>query len=112
MADGIENLSKQEKIEKIASSHYDAFKRSNEFHDEFTSKNNILNDVTNGYAGREILELLQNADDAYTKYINMGGSPESDVSVLFEYDDDILEVSNKGEPFDFDAFSSICDGYK
>ena len=108
----IKKLSKQEQIKRIAYSHYRAFKISDVCHDAFTSMNNILNDVAKGYAGREILELLQNADDAYTKYVNMGGTPESDVGVLFEYDDDILEVSNKGTPFDFEAFSSICDGYK
>ena len=43
--------------------------KADKYHDEFSTKNAILNDVTNGYAGREILELLQNADDAYTKYI-------------------------------------------
>lgn len=83
-----------------------------EYRDDFKRENNIENETVREYHGREILELLQNADDAYTLFLkkNPAISMKDDVSVLFEYKDGTLRVSNKGEPFDLDSIKSLCQG--
>jgi len=84
-----------------------------EYRDDFKRENNIENETIREYHGREILELLQNADDAYTLYLKKHPEQknrQTEVSVLFEYDNGILRVSNFGEPFDLDSIKSLCQG--
>lgn len=50
----------------------------NQEREELISENNIENRDIKSYHGREILELLQNADDAYPKSINLGEKPSED----------------------------------
>lgn len=73
-------------------------------------ENNIeLRDVK-GYHGREILELLQNADDAYQKSIDHGNKPNSDLNVEITYQDECLTISNTGTFFDEDGIKAIVQG--
>lgn len=76
------------------------------------SQSNHENGLKRNYHGRELLELLQNADDAYTALPD--GLKSKDVQVLFELKKDggqeILRISNHGRPFNASAVLSLCRG--
>lgn len=60
---------------------------------EIISDYNNENKTKLDYRGRQIYELLQNADDCYTKTC-------PDINVKFELRDNILIIQNTGKPFD------------
>lgn len=64
--------------------------------EELISENNIEKRDIKGYHGREILELLQNADDAYQKSINLNQKPASDLNIEISYIKGRLIISNTG----------------
>ena len=78
---------------------------------EYLSRENNLEarDVK-GYHGRELLELLQNADDAYQKSINLGERPVDDLVVKIRYLNNKLTISNTGTFFDESGIDSIMLG--
>lgn len=78
--------------------------------DELVAENNIEKRDIKGYHGREILELLQNADDAYQKSIDLGEKPECELEVTIEYKNNILAVTNTGTFFDKDGIKAIVQG--
>lgn len=78
--------------------------------DELIADNNIEKRDIKGYHGREILELLQNADDAYQKSVNLGEKPECDLEVSIEYKNNILCTANTGTAFDKDGIKAIVQG--
>ena len=56
--------------------------------------------LKSSYSGRELLELVQNADDAYSEYLQINPSvAEKRMSVTIDYNGNCLTVSNKGVPF-------------
>lgn len=64
---------------------------------DYTEANRLAAD----YNGRQIYELLQNAQDANANLQNISGE------VLIEFKDGVLRVSNTGEPFSFKGFKSL-----
>ena len=50
--------------------------------DLLLQENNIEKRDVKGYHGREILELLQNADDAYQKSLDQKEYPESELNLI------------------------------
>lgn len=74
--------------------------------------NNIEKEQIKGYHGREILELLQNADDAFQKTINEGKNPKCDLEVNIDYDEKshILRIANTGTFFDYNGIKAIVQG--
>ena len=54
-------------------------------YDELIRDDHIEERDIKGYHGREILELLQNADDAYQKSIELGNKPSEDLEVVITY---------------------------
>ncbi len=74
-------------------------------HENHVEKRDVI-----GYHGREILELLQNADDAYQKSIDQGNRPSDDLIVEISYIDDCLKISNTGTFFDEDGIKAIVQG--
>lgn len=78
--------------------------------DELIAENNIEKRDVKGYHGREILELLQNADDAYQKSIDMGCKPECDLVVTIKYLEDVLTITNTGTTFDKDGIKAVIQG--
>lgn len=58
------------------------------------------------YNGRQIYELLQNAEDALSEGINRG-LPISARAVSIKFKDDVLVISNVGAPFDLDGVDSL-----
>ncbi len=72
--------------------------------------NNVEKRDVKGYHGREILELLQNADDAYQKSIDNGEKPDCDLKVFIKYVDNVLTVTNTGTFFDKDGIKAIVQG--
>ena len=82
-----------------------------DYRNDFKRENDIENGNIRGYHGREILELLQNADDAYTLYLKINPNAlKKDISVLFEYKNGKLRVSNYGAPFDIESITSLSQG--
>lgn len=77
---------------------------------ELTTKCNRLDANMKGYHGREIFELLQNADDAYQKSINEGNKPDEDLKVYISYKNDILTIRNTGTVFNKEGILSIVQG--
>ena len=67
--------------------------------DELIAENNIEKRDIKGYHGREILELLQNADDAYQKSIDKGEKPQCELKVTICYKGNVLTVTNTGTCF-------------
>lgn len=60
--------------------------------DELIAENNIEKRDIKGYHGREILELLQNADDAYQKSIDKGEKDNAEkYKLIIVYDVDAEE---------------------
>lgn len=59
------------------------------------------------YNGRQILELLQNVDDAY---IQTSNSSKPEVAVKIVYKEDILEVGNTGTSFSQETMERLCLG--
>lgn len=99
----------QQYIEKLTEE-YIAKHIARQERDELIAENNIEKRDIKGYHGREILELLQNADDAYQKSIDMGEKPECELEVTIEYKNNILTVINTGTVFDKDGIKAIVQG--
>ncbi len=78
--------------------------------DELINENNIEKRDIKGYHGREILELLQNADDAYQKSIDEGKIPDCELEVMIEFKNNILSISNTGTFFDRNGIKAIVQG--
>lgn len=53
--------------------------------------------INNDYKGRQLLELIQNADDAGSKFVN----------IIIDSNDCKLQVVNEGDPFTFAGFRSL-----
>lgn len=77
---------------------------------ELIRENNIEKRDVKGYHGREIFELIQNADDAYQKSIDVGQRPHDDLQVSIIYKNHNLIVSNTGTFFDKDGVKAIVEG--
>jgi hypothetical protein len=67
------------------------------------------NDI-NGYHGREVLELLQNVDDAYELSVK-AKTATSPVEAEISFIDGILKVSNTGTSFTFEGVKAIVLGH-
>ena len=67
---------------------------------------NLENETKKSYQGREILELIQNADDE----MNILESDEDKV-IYISFDGDYLSVSNNGAPFDEKGVESLMLAY-
>lgn len=78
--------------------------------DSLIEKNNVEQRDVRGYHGREILELLQNADDAYQKLKNEGNAPDCELEIDISYINNILTISNTGTSFDEDGVKAIVQG--
>ena len=78
--------------------------------DLLLQENNIEKRDVKGYHGREILELLQNADDAYQKSLDQKEYPESELNVEICYENNLLIVANTGTFFDQDGIKAIVQG--
>lgn len=61
-------------------------------------------ELADSYKGRELLELLQNVDDAYD--VGCGHLCEA----YIELDDEYISVSNYGKPFTLDTLQRLCQG--
>lgn len=64
------------------------------------------------YHGREILELLQNIDDAYQSLIEEGKGKKGDKVIAYiSLDNDVLTVANTGTSFNFESIKRLCVGH-
>lgn len=99
----------QQYIETLTSEYINNHIRLQE-RDELIAENNIEKRDIKGYHGREILELLQNADDAYQKSINLGKKPNCELVVNIKYLEGILTVANTGTFFDNEGIKAIVQG--
>lgn len=78
--------------------------------EELVKENNIEARDVRGYHGREIFELVQNADDAYQKSIDQGERPSEELDITISYSDNVLSVANSGTFFDKPGIRSILQG--
>ena len=78
--------------------------------DLLLQENNIEKRDIKGYHGREILELLQNADDAYQKSLDQNEHIESELNVEICYNNNLLIVANTGTFFDQDGIKAVVQG--
>ncbi|HFL7200984.1 TPA: hypothetical protein ACO6X4_002311, partial [Enterococcus faecium] len=62
------------------------------------------------YNGRQILELLQNVDDAYGDIKSENDASNDEVKVQITYKNNILEVGNTGTSFSKDTIERLCLG--
>ena len=101
----------EEYVERLKNEYIDNQIKSQE-RDLLIQDNNIEKEQIKGYHGREILELLQNADDAFQKMINEGKVAKCDLEVIIDYDEKnhILRVANTGTFFDYDGIKAIVQG--
>ncbi|MBO5443564.1 MAG: DUF3883 domain-containing protein [Alphaproteobacteria bacterium] len=101
----------EEYVERLKNEYIDNQIKSQE-RDLLIQDNNIEKEQIKGYHGREILELLQNADDAFQKMINEGKVTKCDLEVNIDYDEKnhILRVANTGTFFDYDGIKAIVQG--
>jgi hypothetical protein len=102
--------SESQKYVEILCNEYIANHIREQERDELIHENNIEKRDIKGYHGREILELLQNADDAYQKSIDEGKSPDCDLEVLIGFKNNVLTISNTGTFFDRDGIKAIVQG--
>lgn len=89
-------------IEKYTNS-----KLSNELEKACSEEYELMRD----YNGRQILELLQNVDDAYgdkKKHENLHVNEEVEVQIT--YKNNILEVGNTGTTFTKETIERLCLG--
>ena len=96
-------------IEKLHNEYIDLIKSEQEMN-ILARENRIEQRDVVGYHGREILELLQNADDAYQKSIDSGNIPSCELEVYIEYRNNCLSVTNTGTSFDCDGVRAIVHG--
>lgn len=104
-----EKSQSQKYIEKLCEEYIVNHIREQE-RDELITENNVEKRDIKGYHGREILELLQNADDAYQKSIDIGEKPNCELEVLIEFKNNILTISNTGTFFDQEGIKAIVQG--
>lgn len=106
---GSAQMTANEYIDKLRNDFIKAQIISSEL-DSLIEKNNVEQRDVRGYHGREILELLQNADDAYQKLKNEGNAPDCELEIDISYINNILTISNTGTSFDEDGVKAIVQG--
>ena len=103
-------MTAQEHIEKIRAQKIEKFTG-------FDTERNLLQaynldeNFSKSYHGRELLELLQNVDDAYEELCqNEPSLRGKEVKTLIEYKNNILKVCNTGTTFRKDTIERLCQG--
>lgn len=96
-------------IEKLRSEYIESHLFEQE-RERLIEENNIEKDSVKGYHGREILELLQNADDAYQKSKESGSVPDEPLHVTIRLRNNTLTIANTGTFFDKDGIKAIVQG--
>jgi hypothetical protein len=84
-------------IEKIATEYFKKYTEFETSRDLLSAMNNEES-LKSQYAGRELLELVQNADDAKSSEIKI------------ELKKNVLVVSNQGDPFTIESLQRLCQG--
>jgi len=98
----------EEQINEIRQSMIERY--LNEKIDDLSRDLSIEENDVNGYHGREILELLQNIDDAYELSVQSGNAV-SPVEAEISFIGGVLKVSNTGTAFTFEGIKSIVLGH-
>ena len=96
-------------IKKLVREYIEKHTKEQELEDLIV-ENNIEKRDIKGYHGREILELLQNADDAYQKSIENHKKPDCQLEVTISYKNNILRVTNTSTFFDEEGIKAIVQG--
>src|SRR5574344_1601915 len=98
-----------EYIDTLRKEYIENHKRE-QIREDLIQENHVEKRDVIGYHGREILELLQNADDAYQKSIDEGNAPDCELEVLIAFKNNVLTISNTGTFFDRDGIKAIVQG--
>lgn len=103
----VSNWQTIDELRNIFIEKYTDSKLSNELEKACSEEYELMRD----YNGRQILELLQNVDDAYgdkKKRENLNGNGEVEVKIT--YKNNILEVGNTGTTFTKETIERLCLG--
>lgn len=100
---------KADYIDKLRAEYINNHTRIQE-REELIRENRIEKRDITGYHGREIFELIQNADDAFQKSIEEGHNPDCGLQVSISFKNNILTVSNSGTFFDEQGIKAIVEG--
>ncbi len=100
---------KTEYIDRLRKEYIENHTRKQE-RTELIRENKIEKRDIYGYHGREIFELIQNADDAFQKSIDENHKPDCNLEVLISYKENVLTVANSGTFFDEDGIRAIVEG--
>lgn len=100
-----------EYIDKLRQEFIDMNKADHEMDLLVEKVNGLKRDIV-GYHGREILELVQNADDAFQKLKEKNGECGlfGALEVEITYKGDLFTISNNGEPFDKAGIKAVVQG--
>ena len=96
-------------IEKITAEFKERHIKS-QITEELIFIDNVEKEHVKGYHGREILELLQNADDAYQKALNEGKKLD-ELNVCISLCGNTLSISNTGTFFDEEGIKAIVQSH-
>ena len=99
----------QEYINKLSQEFIDTHIKEQEI-ETLAQQNNRESEDIKGYHGREILELLQNIDDAFERKLKENPNLTETAKAKVEYKNNVLTISNTGTCFDKDGIKSICAG--
>ena len=102
-------MTANELVDALRKEYIEKITRPSEW-EELARDDHIEQRDVKGYHGREILELLQNADDAYQKLINSGKKPDCELEIVISYINDVLTISNTGTFFDDEGVKAIVQG--
>jgi len=96
-------------IDKLSNEFIETHKKPQEI-ETLAQLNNRESEDIKGYHGREILELLQNIDDAFEKKKKENPDIKETAKAKIDFKNNVLTISNTGTCFDKDGIKSICAG--
>lgn len=101
----------KEHIYKIVKDNDDIFTKYTDTHKMLSGQFTSDDSRAKAYRGRELLELLQNVDDAYEDHCKKNpedrGKP---LQTSVEYIENVFRVSNYGTEFSKDSINRLCQG--
>ncbi|MDR3046583.1 MAG: hypothetical protein LBU51_03090, partial [Bacteroidales bacterium] len=90
---------------------FNKYNKPSDLNLDLTQACNLEEERMAAYHGRELLELIQNVDDAYLELCDVDKSKiGQEVKCKIEYKNSILTISNTGTYFTADTINRLCQG--
>lgn len=101
------NWNSIEELRKNFIDDYIKTKRTHKLESEYNYEKSLIDD----YNGRQILELLQNVDDAYRdKVANSTEALDDFIEIDITFENNILSIGNTGTAFTAETIERLCEG--